>query len=55
MPRLPVGWSSMSLDHMAAFGADWRIAVLGKDVTVYRNGKKIKNVRWDGTQPIIID
>ena len=55
MPRLPAGWSSMSLDHMAAFGADWRIAVLGKDVTVYRNGKKIKNVRWDGTQPIIID
>ena len=54
-PRLPAGWSSMSLDHMAAFGADWRIVVRGKDVTVYRNGIKIKDVHWDGVRPIDID
>ncbi len=54
-PRLPAGWSSMSLDHMAAFGADWKILVLGKAVTVYRNGKKVKDVRWDGIRPIVID
>ena len=53
-PRLPAGWSSMSLDHMAAFGADWRIVVLGPVVTVYRNGRLVKNVHWDGIRPIVI-
>ena len=53
-PRLPSGWSSMSLDHMAAFGAHWRIEVLGKEVTVYRNGKKVKGVHWDGLRPITV-
>lgn len=55
MPRLPAGWPSMSLDHMAAFGADWRIAVRGKHVTVFRNGKPVKEVYWDGTTPIIVN
>ncbi|TDW96675.1 hypothetical protein EDB95_4510 [Dinghuibacter silviterrae] len=54
-PKLPAGWSSMSLDHIAAFGADWRIAVRGREVTVYRNGVKVKNVSWDGVTPIVIN
>jgi hypothetical protein len=54
-PRLPAGWSSMSLDHMAAFDADWRIVVRGAAVTVYRNGKLVKEVHWDGVRPIVID
>ncbi len=54
-PRLPAGWSSMSLDHMAAFGADWRIVVRGRDVQVYRNGKRVKDVHWDGFRPIVIN
>ncbi|GGB02180.1 solute:sodium symporter family transporter [Puia dinghuensis] len=54
MPRMPAGWSVMSLDHMAAFGADWRIAVRGKEVTIFRNGKLVKDVRWDGRAPIIV-
>jgi hypothetical protein len=54
-PRLPAGWSSMSLDHMAAFGADWRVAVRGRDVTVYRNGRLVKDVLWNGKSPILIN
>ena len=54
-PRLPAGWSSMSLDHIAAFGADWRILVRGRDVQVYRNGKRVKDVHWDGFRPIVIN
>ncbi len=50
-PRLPAGWPSMSLDHMAAFGADWRITVSGKRVRIFRNRKLVKDVQWDGTTP----
>ena len=54
VPRLPAGWTSMSLDHMAAFGADWNIVVRGRRVSVSRNGRLVKDVRWDGIHPIII-
>ncbi|HTJ13350.1 MAG TPA: hypothetical protein VL547_15045 [Dinghuibacter sp.] len=53
-PRLPAGWSSMSLDHMAAFGADWRIEVRGRLVTIYRNGRQVRRTLWDGRAPIVI-
>lgn len=55
MPRLPAGWSSMSLDHMEAFGADWRIVVRGRLVTVFRNGRVARRVQWDGAAPIVIN
>lgn len=54
MPRLPSGWSSMSLDHLEAFGADWRIAVRGRQVTIFRNGVLAQRVRWDGIKPIVV-
>ena len=55
MPRLPVGWDSMSLEHMQAFGGDWGIDVHGRHVVVTRSGKVIKDITWDGIQPIIVN
>lgn len=55
MPRLPAGWDSMSLEHMQAFGGDWGIAVHGQHVVVTRSGKIVKDITWDGWQPIIVN
>jgi hypothetical protein len=55
LPRLPSGWKSMSLKHMAAFGGDWQIDVKGKRITVWKDGKLRKDVQWDGLKPVVID
>lgn len=54
-PRLPAGWSFMTLEHMKAFGADWKIDIHGRKVTVSKNGKLVRQTLWDGIHPIIID
>lgn len=54
IPRLPAGWKSMSLEHMAAFGGDWNITVKGRHVSVWKDGKMVKDVNWDGKEPITI-
>ena len=54
MPRLPAGWSSMSLEHIQAFGGDWSIYIHGRHVVVTKSGKPVKDVKWDGIQPIIV-
>lgn len=54
-PKLPAGWSFMTLEHMRAFGGDWKIGIHSRNVTVYKNGKLIKQTLWDGIHPIIID
>ncbi|HEV2479478.1 MAG TPA: hypothetical protein VGS79_07430 [Puia sp.] len=54
-PRLPAGWSFMTLEHMRAFGGDWNIGIHGRKVTVYKNGKLVKKMLWDGIRPITID
>ena len=53
-PRLPAGWSFMTLEHMRAFGGDWKIDIHGRTVTVYENGALVKQTLWDGIRPIII-
>lgn len=54
LPRLPAGWGHMSLEHMKAFGADWGIAVTGRHVVVKKDGVVVKEVDWDGVEPIIV-
>ncbi|WP_431213980.1 hypothetical protein ACQ86N_03570 [Puia sp. P3] len=54
LPRLPAGWGSMSLEHMKAFGADWGISVTGRHVVVSRNGVVVRDVDWDGVEPIVV-
>lgn len=53
-PRLPTGWTSMSLEHIKAFGGDWGIVVHGRHVVVTNSGKVVKDVAWDGARPIIV-
>jgi hypothetical protein len=55
MPRLPTGWKSMSLEHMAAFGSDWNIAVKERHVRIWKDGKLVKDVQWDGVKPLVAD
>ena len=54
-PRLPTGWTSMSLEHIKAFGGDWGIVVHGRHVVVTDFGKVVKDVAWDGSRPIIVN
>jgi len=55
MPRLPAGWHAMSLQHIQAFGGDWGIDVKDRHVVVTKSGKVVKDVIWDGVQPIIVN
>ena len=55
MPRLPAGWTSMSLEHMQAFGGDWSIVVRRRHVVVTKSGKVVKDVMWDGIRPLIVN
>lgn len=58
-PRLPKSWNEMSLKHIRAFNSDVNIFVrrfknLTK-VSVFNNGKLIKEMLWDGKKPIEIN
>jgi hypothetical protein len=54
-PRLPAGWTTMSLKHVRAFGGDIDIVVRGRHVTVTNHGAVVKDVRWNGSRPIIVN
>jgi hypothetical protein len=58
MPRLPKGWTSMSLDHIRAFDRDFGISVRAEGteerVVITSGGKKIREVLWDKQSPITI-
>jgi len=58
-PRLPAGWTRMSLRHIRAFGGDFDIVAQKTPdkkikITVSSHNKMVMEQLWDGQKPVLV-